>query len=34
MDSLLEQGWTEIPPGGRWFNRRFLWTGAGTPPGV
>ena len=34
MDALLEQGWTQVPPGGRWFNRRFVWKGSGSPPGV
>ncbi len=34
MDALLEQGWTQVPPGGRWFNRRFVWTRDGRPPGV
>jgi hypothetical protein len=34
MKALLDQGWTQVAPGGRWFNRRFVWTGSGAPPGV
>ena len=34
MDALLEQGWKQVPPGGRWFNRRFVWSGDGPPPGL
>jgi hypothetical protein len=33
-DALLAQGWTEVAPGGRWFNRRFVWNGPSPPPGV
>jgi hypothetical protein len=34
MNALIEQGWTQVPPGPRWFNRRFVWKGPGSPPGV
>jgi hypothetical protein len=33
-DALLAHGWTEVAPGGRWFNRRFVWNGPSPPPGV
>jgi hypothetical protein len=34
MDALVKQGWTPVAPGGRWFNRRFVWNGPAPPPGV
>jgi hypothetical protein len=34
MSALVEQGWTPVPPGGRWYSRRFVWPGDGPPPGV
>jgi outer membrane biosynthesis protein TonB len=34
MHGLAEQGWTEIERGSRWFNRRYVWTRDGRPPGV
>ena len=34
MHTLVEQGWKPVRPGGRWYNRRFVWPGDGPPPGV
>jgi hypothetical protein len=34
MKALLEQGWTQVSPGGRWFNRRFVWSRPDPPPGL
>ena len=34
MHALVKQGWTPVAPGGRWFNRRFVWNGPAPPPGV
>jgi hypothetical protein len=30
--ALEAEGWTPVPPGGRWYSRRFVWTRAGAPP--
>ncbi len=34
MHTLVEQGWKPVRPGGRWYNRRFVWPGEGPPPGL